>query len=86
MRQDSNTSIHNQCYTDCTTCQEAKEIVKTGDEKGYLISKAIKGKFTVITGACTKCASRYVINIYKFTKFCLLFHQTKDYIELFPSF
>ena len=59
MRQDSNTSIHNQCYTDCTTCQEAKEIVKTGDEKGYLISKAIKGKFTVITGACTKCASRY---------------------------
>ena len=60
--QDTKSSIHQgQCNTNCTTCQDAQDITKTGDEKGYLIAKAIKGKFSVVTGACTKCASRYVL-------------------------
>ncbi len=53
------TSIHEQCSAECSTCDSAERLALEGDENGYLVAKALKGKFSVITGACTKCASRF---------------------------
>ena len=38
--------IRDKCSKDCAICKDAKTIVETGDEKGYLMAKALKGKFT----------------------------------------
>ena len=55
VRQSASASIHDQCEFGCSTCQDASDI----DEQGYLVSRVKSGKFSVITGACTKCASRF---------------------------
>ena len=46
-------NVHEKCQAGCQKCQQ--EIVQDRrEEKGYK-----KGKFSVITGACTNCASRF---------------------------
>ena len=46
-------NIHEKCQAGCQKCQENSQL-DTLIEKGYK-----RGKFSVITGACTKCASRF---------------------------
>ncbi len=55
VRQSAKADIHDQCKSDCQTCQTASQI----DEQGYLVTKAKKGKYSVVTLASTKCASRF---------------------------
>ena len=46
-------NVHEKCQAGCQKCQQ--EIAQDRrEEKGYK-----KGKFSVITGACTNCASRF---------------------------
>ena len=45
-------NVQEKCQSGCQKCQESSQ--DTVEEKGYK-----RGKFSVITGACTKCASRF---------------------------
>lgn len=54
VRQNS-ADIHDQCKSDCHTCQ----IASYDDIQGYLMAKVKDGKFSAITAACSKCASRF---------------------------
>lgn len=57
VRQSASTSIHDQCKSDCHTCQIAS--FDAVDIQGYLLAKVKEGKFSAITAACSKCASRF---------------------------
>ena len=56
----SSATIHEKCKSDCQKCQEkSEENNRQTDNEKLVKSKELAGKFTVVTGACTKCASRF---------------------------
>ena len=55
--------IHEKCLPDCSKCQiDSKDFIALNSQEIVKFAKSnaqYDGKFTVITSACTRCASRF---------------------------